>query len=364
MALRENNNHQISKSEEEDFLFAMQLTTVSVLPMVMQTAIELDLFEIIAKAGPGAQVSPTYIASQLSTENPNAPNMLDRLLRLLASNSVLVSSLVSHEDNKSIERVYGLASVCKYFRRNDDGVSLSPVALLVEDNVYIKSWPYLKDSILRGGIPFNKAHGMHIFDYLRMDSRFYQVFNTAMSNHTTLFANKMLQTYKGFEGINEIVDVGGGYGHILNRIITNYPTINGINFDLPHVIEHAPSYPGVKHLGGDMFDQVPHGETIFMKWILHDWSDEDCLKLLKNCYNALPVHGKLIIVEEIQPDAVETSNAAKGLCQMDVIMMTQILDGKERTEEEFRILLTKAGFACMTKACSIYNYWVLESYKV
>ncbi|KAK4835147.1 hypothetical protein QYF36_005955 [Acer negundo] len=69
--------------------------------------------------------------------------------------------------------------------------------------------------------------------------------------------------------------------------------LEGINFDLPHVIEDAPSYPDVEHVGGDMFVSVPKGDAIFMKWICHDWSDEHCLKFLKNCYEALPENGKL-----------------------------------------------------------------------
>ncbi|KAL5706167.1 caffeate O-methyltransferase [Ranunculus cassubicifolius] len=100
MSMSENGSRKdhINEAEEGDFLLAMQLATVIVLPMVMQTSIELDLFEIIAKAGPGVQVSPRYIASQLSTNNPNAPLMLDRILRVLASHSVLTSSVVVHEN--------------------------------------------------------------------------------------------------------------------------------------------------------------------------------------------------------------------------------------------------------------------------
>ncbi|KAK4849017.1 hypothetical protein QYF36_019884 [Acer negundo] len=81
----------------------------------------------------------------------------------------------------------------------------------------------------------------------------------------------------GFENVKQLVDVGGGLGVTLKAVTAKYPHIKGINFDLPHVIQRAPNYPGVEHVGGDMFESVPKGDAIFMKWILHDWSDEHCL---------------------------------------------------------------------------------------
>lgn len=65
-----------------------------------------------------------------------------------------------------------------------------------------------------------------------------------MSDHSTITMKKLLETYKGFEGLNSVVDVGGGTGAVLSMIVSKYPSIKGINFDLPHVIEDAPSYPG------------------------------------------------------------------------------------------------------------------------
>lgn len=103
----------------------------------------------------------------------------------------------------------------------------------------------MNDAVLEGGIPFNKAYGMTAFEYPETDERFNRVFNQAMSNHTTLILKKILDVYKGFEGINVLVDVGGGIGVTLNLITTKYPHIKGINFDLPHVLADAPSYPGI-----------------------------------------------------------------------------------------------------------------------
>lgn len=126
-------------SDEEANLFAVQLTSASVLPMVLKSAIELDLLEIIGKAGPGAFLSPTDIASQLPTSNPDAPVMLDRILRLLASYSILKFSLRTLPDGK-VERLYGLAPVCKFLTKNEDGVSIAALCLMNQDKVLMESW--------------------------------------------------------------------------------------------------------------------------------------------------------------------------------------------------------------------------------
>ncbi|KAF1869804.1 hypothetical protein Lal_00017381 [Lupinus albus] len=86
-----------------------------------------------------------------------------------------------------------------------------------------------------------------------------------MVNCTTIVMKRVLEFYKSFEHINKLVDVGGGLGINLNIITFKYPHLHGINFDLPHIIEHAHTYAGVEHVGGDMFESVPHGDAIFMK---------------------------------------------------------------------------------------------------
>nr|ABG27066.1 caffeic acid O-methyltransferase [Boehmeria nivea] len=349
-------------SDEEANLFAMQLASASVLPMVLKTAIELDLLEIIAKAGPGAWLSPAEIAAQLPTTNPAAPVMLDRILRLLACYSVVACQLRTLPGGAA-ERLYGLAPVCKFLTKNNDGVSISPLCLMNQDKVLMESWYYLKDAVLEGGIPFNKAYGMTAFEYHGTDPRFNKVFNRGMSDHSTITMKKLLETYKGFEGLNSVVDVGGGTGAVLSMIVSNYPSIKGINFDLPHVIEDAPAYPGVEHVGGDMFVSVPKGDAIFMKWICHDWSDEHCLKFLKSCYDALPNNGKVIVAECILPVAPDTSLATKGVAHIDVIMLAHNPGGKERAEKEFQALAKGAGFQGFRVVCSAFNTYVMEFLK-
>ncbi|CAA0808756.1 Flavone 3-O-methyltransferase 1 [Striga hermonthica] len=231
-----------SSGEEEAFLFAMQLASASVLPMVLKSAIELDLIELIRRAGDGAWVSPADLAAQLPTANPEARVMIDRILRLLATYSVVSCRLRPLPDGGS-ERLYGLAPVCKFLTKNEDGVSMAPLLLMNQDKVLMESWYHLKDAVLEGGIPFNKAYGMTAFEYHGTDLRFNKVFNQGMSNHSTIVMKKILEIYDGFVGLETVVDVGGGTGATLDMIVSKYPSIKGINFDLPHVVDDAPSYP-------------------------------------------------------------------------------------------------------------------------
>ncbi|XP_062074022.1 caffeic acid 3-O-methyltransferase-like [Humulus lupulus] len=351
--------------EENHSQYAMQLATSSVLPMVLKATVELGLLDIIERAGPGALLSPAQIASELPTHNPDAPMLLDRLLCLLSSHSVLACSLSPDQSRDGkILRLYGLAPVAMYFVRNGiDGVSLAPLLCTMQDKAYIDIWYHLKDAVLEGGHPCNRAHGMNMVEYVRKDSRFGELFQLSMKEFNPIFMKRILEIYEGFKGLTSLVDVGGGDGANLNMIIPKYPAIKGINFDLPAILDKSSSFPGIEHCSGDMFVNIPKGETIFMKWILHGWDDEHCLIILKNCYEALPESGKVIVVDMVILEAPETSLAARSLYQFDTFMMNNNITGKERTKREFEGLAKAAGFSSICVACSAYDFSVVELFK-
>ncbi|ONK79660.1 uncharacterized protein A4U43_C01F8710 [Asparagus officinalis] len=119
----------------------------------------------------------------------------------------------------------------------------------------------------------------------------------------------------------------------------------GVNFDLPEVVAGAPEFPGIIHVGGDMFKFIPQGDAIFMKWVLTTWTDEECELILKNCYNALPEGGKVIACEPVVPEETDSSQRTRALLEGDIFVMTVYRAlGKERTEDEFRKVVGCVGF--------------------
>ncbi|KAM3759536.1 hypothetical protein ACB098_01G127500 [Castanea mollissima] len=338
-----------ASTNEEDSLshHAMQLATASVLPMALKAAIELGVLEILDRAGPGALLSTSQIASQLPTHsNQEKSLLLDCMLNLLASYSVLTCSIATHQHDDQVSRLYGLAPVSKYFIKNQDGIggSLAPLLDMFQDKEEMNTWYHLKDAILEGGIPFYRAYGMNAAEYIGKDDKFHEIFKGSIKDFNPLVMKKILEKYKGFEGLKLLVDVGGGDGTILNMIISKYPTIKGVNFDLASVLERSPSYPGIEHIARDMFVSIPKEDAIFMKWIVHGWDDKHCLKILQNCYEALPDQGKVILVDMVIPEDPATTDADKSSFQLYLFLINTNPNGKERTEREFESIAKEAGF--------------------
>ncbi|XP_042513744.1 caffeic acid 3-O-methyltransferase-like isoform X2 [Macadamia integrifolia] len=341
--------NQVKKSSvyynaDDAGVLAMEIPGSVVLPMVLKAAIELDLLEIIARAGPDAQLSSSVIASQLQTQNPDAPEMIDRIMRLLASYSFLTCSLLTHHDG-CVERLYGLAPVSTFFLANHDA-PMAGFLKMLNHKVFLQSWHHLKDAVLEGGTPFDKANGVSVYEYAATDPSFNESFNTAILRGTIKTMREILEKYKGFDNAKVVVDVGGGIGAALELITSKNPNIKG-----------------VQHVGGDMFVNVPTGDVIFLKAVLHNWGDDHCLKLLKICYEALPKDGKVVVIERVLPVAPETTVDAKAMFRLDLFMLAQHPGGKERTEREFEILAKGAGFIGLKLVCCAFNQWVMELYK-
>lgn len=106
-----------------------------------------------------------------------------------------------------------------------------------------------------------------------------------------------------------------------------------------------------------------NGHDFFLQWICHDWSDEHCLKFLKNCYNALSPNGKVIVAECILPVAPDNSLATKTVVHIDCIMLAHNPGGKERTEKEFEALAKGAGFQGFRVVCRAFHTYVMEFLK-
>lgn len=100
-----------------------------------------------------------------------------------------------------------------------------------------------------------------------------------------------------------------------------------------------------------------------MQSICHDWNEEQCLKILKNCYDSLPVIGKVIVVESIVPIVPNSNLSSKSVLQMDVTMLSYTSGGKEKTKKEYEALAKGAGFQGFQIACCVFNVYVMEFLK-
>ena len=176
--------------------------------------------------------------------------------------------------------------------------------------------------------------------------------------HTQRFAEAMKSRVESTRGVLEhgdflrartVVDVGGGLGHLAIALLSRYPHLRASVLDLPEVIAIAERHaaaedPSVRErlsfVAGDMFADVPEGDTYVLKTIIHDWDDASCVRVLKNCHARLPGDGRILCVDKVLPTMGDTSASSAKL--LDMLMLVS-LPGKERTEAEWRALYAEAG---------------------
>ncbi|MDX1438083.1 MAG: methyltransferase, partial [Anaerolineales bacterium] len=193
---------------------------------------------------------------------------------------------------------------------------------------------------------FEIAHGEPFFDYLSKNEAAASVFNQNMLA-TTREESAEITTAYYFPEKGVLVDIGGGHGALTEALLEKYPQLNAWVFDLPEVIDSArarwdssPFKDQIRLISGSFFDSIPSGGDLYcLKDILHDWNDEDCARILKNCRAAMSPEAKLCIIERFLPEDGSASPARR----IDMIMMI-LTGGLERTELEYRQLLEQAGF--------------------
>ncbi|KAF3613370.1 Tabersonine 16-O-methyltransferase [Capsicum annuum] len=259
--------------------------------------------------------------------------------------------------------VFGLFKYHKLQQR--DGYSLTRVSrLLVENDPSGKRSVFLfaqhpvvlntaasLSKWLRDDLPtaFETANGKSHWDYCAEESNFNSVFNDAMAGDSRLISNLLISDCckHVFEGLTSLVDVGGGSGTVATAIANTFPSLKCIIFDLPHVIGERKETENLKFVVGSMFDNIPHANAILLKWILHNWSDQDCVKLLKICKESIPSKekgGKVIIIDIIMEDNCSNEQLIQSQHLMDFIMRITYAS-KERSKKEWEKLFLEAGFS-------------------
>ncbi|XP_004299536.1 PREDICTED: (R,S)-reticuline 7-O-methyltransferase-like [Fragaria vesca subsp. vesca] len=311
--------------------------------MALKSAVELRIPDIINSHCQALSLSD--IVSNIDSKSPSPDiTCLSRIMRLLVRRNIFAAH---HDDGDSGETLYGLTPSSRWLLQ-DSELTLAPMVLLQTDPILMAPMQYFSQCVKQGGThAFSKAHGRDIWQFFSENLEANQLFNDAMACSANIIMKVILARCKGaFDDVTTLVDVGGGTGRAAAEIVKAYPSIKAINFDLPYVVATAPAYHGVSHVGGDMFDEgnIPNADAIFMKWIMHDWSDGDCIKILKNCRKAIPERsGKVIIVDAVLEPNGDGLFDDTGLV-FDLLMITHSSGGKERSESEWKQMLEQAGF--------------------
>ncbi|MEO6566817.1 MAG: methyltransferase, partial [Casimicrobiaceae bacterium] len=194
--------------------------------------------------------------------------------------------------------------------------------------------------------PHEAAWNMSRFAYLRQHPDEARVFDAMMANFPDNRHAAMAAAYD-FSAPRLIADIGGGNGAALRHILARFPTPRGLVVDREDVIAAVTPedlmHGRITSQGGSFFDYVPAGADMYLLIrVLHDWRDEDCLRILRVCRAAMGPNAVLLLGEQIlQPDPAR-GRATDYL--IDMQMMAMFGQARERSEAEFRSLLALSGF--------------------
>ncbi|KAL4271333.1 hypothetical protein GQ457_13G010150 [Hibiscus cannabinus] len=307
--------------------------------MSLKCALELQIPDIIHNHGRPISISDLALAVGI---HRSKLLYLDRLMRILVH-----SGFFAESETDDRQKAYALTPVSRLLRKGNP-MSSRPFILAMLEPVFLKPWEYLSGWLQNDDHPsvFVAAHGENMWDYAGHEPRMNRFFNDAMASDGLVAASAVLSKCKGvLEGMKSMVDVGGGTGTITKELAKSFPEMEFTVFDLPHVVDGLQGSGNLKYVGGNMLEQVPHGDIIMLKWILHDWSDQECVKILERCKEAIEKKGKggkVIIIEMVVGNEDECVESQTKLF-FDMQMMV-CPDGKERNEQQWRKLFCDAGY--------------------
>lgn len=234
--------------------------------------------------------------------------------------------------------------------RSDVPDSLCAMVLLFAGEAMWRSWGDLAETVRTGSNGFERIHGVPYFTYYTQNPDEDAMFNAAMGEDTKAVGPALAQGYD-FSWCDTVVDIGGGNGALLSRILEAHPRLKGMVFDRPEVLPQTRKLIADAGLadrctvaGGDAFETVvPGGDLYVIKSVLHDWDDDYVLKLLRNCRDVIADDGRILVMEPLMPPRTDDLGPAHGIVttDMDLLVTTR---GRVRTESEFAELFEAAGF--------------------
>ncbi|MGI5138230.1 MULTISPECIES: methyltransferase [unclassified Streptomyces] len=201
------------------------------------------------------------------------------------------------------------------------------------------------EAVRTGEHQVKAAHGdANIFDYFAGHPDEASFFTKSMTN-LSVAAARDVAAVLDTEGVKLAMDIGGAAGHVVRALMKANPELRGGVFDLPHIVPAATEAAQADGLaerftvvGGDFFEQIPPADLYVLKYILHDWDDDSCVRILKNCRSSLLEGGRVAVV-----DLLVSTIGEPGLAPLMDMAMLDMTGGREREMSEFDALFAAAG---------------------
>lgn len=305
----------------------VELLIGSKISLALRVAAQRRIADLLANAPKSAE--------ELSVETGLPSGSLRRLLRGLAGLGVF---------QESADGKYSNTEVSSYMCEGSSP-SLREAILVLNDDAVLKGWLQLPEVLQSGAPAFAQVNGMSFFQYVGSDPQRSALMGKFM---TGIYAPEGAKIAAGFPfgRFKSVLDVGGAQGHVLVDIMQRHPGVKGAIFELPKTAAVARQFLAAKGFAecqvyeGDFLVSVPSGfDAYFLKSVLHDWDDEKCVQILRNCKAALPENGRVLISEIV----VEPGKPVGHPHRLIDLEMMVTFGGKERTAEEFEQLLQQAG---------------------
>lgn len=258
------------------------------------------------------------------------PDRLHRLMRLLTAHGVFEHVGTNRFRHNELSRLL----------RSDHPQSMRDFVINVGMPNRWQAAGQLKHTVLTGETGMRKVFGVELFEYNTQNPEVGAIFDRAMRAKAQRDIAGVLAAYD-FARSGLIVDVGGGVGHLLAAILKKTGG-RGVLFDLPAVAERVRS-AGTQPFeiaAGDFFtDPLPPGDTYLLMMVLHDWGDEEALKILAAVRRSAAESAKLLVIEMLIPEG----SAPHPARELDLLMMS-VTGGRERTQAEFSDLMVSSGW--------------------
>jgi hypothetical protein len=299
------------------------------LPKALQQVAEYGIADLIGER------SMTLI--ELADATGTQPDMLYAVLKTVSAAEYFVEDPPGTFSNTPLSR---------FLSPQVPGSQYNMARMLGAESQW-RIWEQLDYGVKTGQEVFSDLYGKKEWQYFQDHPDTGIFFMKAMTEFSTAVNRPIASAYPDFAHLGTLIDLGGGQGTLLATLLTTYPSLRGILFDVPAVIEQAEQAPIWQSFGsrsqlvaGNFFDadSIPPADAVILKQIVQDWTDEENIELLRNVRAALPPHGRVLVTE-----IVLTPSSPPFAFKLSLLLRLA-LGGKVRTEEEFRRLFERAGF--------------------